>query len=107
MGKQSTIAKTGEIIRQLGITDMSIDDDNVDERDKELRDRRRKEKKKRIANLYDHLFNLFIIFLLFSLKKKLAIHIKWRYNYYVHRKRYYLDLFSSKLTAVGSVLLPI
>ncbi len=78
MGKQSTIAKTGEIIRQLGITDMSIDDDNVDERDKELRDRRRKEKKKRIANLYDHLFNLFInIFLLIYSTKVWC----WYYRY--------------------------
>ena len=54
IGKQSTIAKTGEIIRQLGITDMSFDDDNDDEREKETREKRRKEKKKRIANLYVH-----------------------------------------------------
>lgn len=68
MGKQSTITKTGEIIRQLGITDLSMDDDNHTEREKELRDKRRKEKKKRIANLYDHTFTPFVtVFLTLSL----------------------------------------
>ena len=78
MGKQSTIAKTGEIIRQLGITDLSIDDDNVNEREKELRDRRRKEKKKRFANLYDHLLNPVIAIFLLTHSTKVWC---WYYRY--------------------------